>query len=113
MNIADIIALAKQGYKPNDIKELLAIAEVSEQKTEAPEVPAVEPEQTAEDQEKPVDYKILYEQQQAEIEKLKADNKKVSDDLIQAQKDNINQDISGLNTIETPIDIWTKFCKER
>ena len=27
MNLADIIALAKQGYKPQDIKELIALAD--------------------------------------------------------------------------------------
>lgn len=48
MKLTDIIALAKQGYTPGDIRELLAIAEETSEKPEenAPEpepAPAAEP----------------------------------------------------------------------
>lgn len=49
MKLTDIIALAKQGYKPADIRELIALAdETSTQPAEVPAdpepVPAIEPE---------------------------------------------------------------------
>ena len=49
MNLTDIIAFAKQGYKPSDIKELMALATPEEQKgvpdsgDPAPEVPEAAP----------------------------------------------------------------------
>lgn len=45
MKLDDIIALAKQGYKPGDIKELLSMAE--ENKTAEPETLPEEPAQQA------------------------------------------------------------------
>ena len=45
MKLDDIIALAKQGYKPGDIKELLGMAE--ENKTAEPETLPEEPAQQA------------------------------------------------------------------
>ena len=84
MTLTDIIALAKQGYKPGDIKELIEIAKTAEHedKTEPPVEPAkteppVEPAKT----EPPVDYT-------AEIEKLKAENEKIKSDLAKAQEMN-------------------------
>lgn len=45
MNLTDILALAKQGYKPADIKELIAMAEPVAQPEPTPEpVPAPTPE---------------------------------------------------------------------
>ena len=114
MNIADIITLAKQGYKPSDIKELIELTNAAEQ--QAPVIPeTAEPDiETAEDTDnKPIDYKALYEAQTEELNKLKADNKKVNDDLKQAQKDNINQDISGIEPAETAAQIWENFIKAR
>lgn len=114
MNIADILSLAKQGYKPSDIKELIELTNASEQ--QAPVMPAAaEPEtETAEDPDnKPIDYKALYEAQTEELNKLKADNKKVNEDLKQAQKDNINKDISGIEVIESPHKILEDFFKAR
>lgn len=112
MLITDIIALAKEGYKPSDIKELLELTNNANVSTN--EDISVQPVEVTEDHEdKDVDYKALYEAQLDEIAKLKSDNKKVSEDLKQAQKNNINQDISNNKNIDAPIDIWTKFIKER
>lgn len=49
MKLTDIIALAKQGYKPADIRELIALAEEtsttpSEDPTEPAPAPVIEPE---------------------------------------------------------------------
>lgn len=113
MNIADILSLAKQGYKPSDIKELIELTNAAEQAPVIPE--AAEPDiETADDTDnKPVDYKALYEAQTEELNKLKADNKKVNEDLKQAQKDNINKDISADIVIESPKKILEDFFKAR
>lgn len=62
MNLIDIITLAKAGYKPADIKELVALA------TPEP-VTETTPEQT----EAVTDYKALYEEAQEELKKVKAE----------------------------------------
>lgn len=81
MNIVDIIALAKAGYKPADVKELVALA--------TPEPEPKKPEETETEQ---TDYKALYEQIKAELDKTKAD-------LTEAQKN-----INGQNTEVEKID---------
>lgn len=86
MNLNDIIALAKQGYKPADIKELLALADVTEPEATNPEIkdgvqepkadePIKEPETTKPDaSESAIDYKKLYEDEKAKVEKIQKDN---------------------------------------
>lgn len=73
MNLTDVIALARAGYKKKDIDELLAIEveepEEPQEKVEEKE----EPEETEEEEEPAVDYKKLYEESQ---EQLKAAQKK-------------------------------------
>ena len=45
MNLSDIIALAKQGYKPSDIRELIALGNEQEQKQKQPD-PQPDPDPT-------------------------------------------------------------------
>lgn len=45
MNLSDIIALAKQGYKPSDIRELIALGNEQEHKQKQPD-PQPDPEPT-------------------------------------------------------------------
>lgn len=102
MNITDIIALAKAGYKKADIKELLELetdnpnnseSKPTETQTEgAPEVTeeknvTVQPES----KEPELDYKALYEQSQAELKK--------------AQQKNINKDVSNVQQGPSDMDI--------
>ena len=111
MNITDIIALAKQGYKPADIKELIELStldansDVPETETGTP----VEPDTDTDN--KPVDYKALYDNSLKELEAVKASNKKLSDDLKQAQADNSNKDVSDNSTIEDAKSVWENFIK--
>lgn len=78
MKLFDIIELAKQGYKPNDIKELIALADSTEEKSEEAEqkTPEEEPvkeeaEQTEETKpEEAIDYKKLYEEEKQRTDKL-------------------------------------------
>lgn len=89
MTIADIIALAKQGYKPGDIRDLIELSKTVPEpepfnapaKKPAPE-PEPEPEPAPEDKKEPEpDYA-------AEIEKLKQENEKIKNDLAAAQAEN-------------------------
>lgn len=97
LNLTDIVALAKQGYKPSDIKELIELT-----KTEGPEGGADDQEQQpkpdehekpSEEGEKkdnkpsddqPVDYK-------EEVEKLKNQLQETENKLKLLQKENTKQ----------------------
>lgn len=83
MKLTDIVELAKQGYKPSDIRELIEISEATEaheaeQKTpeedqvnvdaDATSSSATDEEQNADD--KSVDYKALYEAEKDKTSKL-------------------------------------------
>lgn len=87
MKLTDIIELAKQGYKPADIRELLKIGTETEPKSEP------EPDQPAEDPQPEPDYKQLYEEEKAKRqaaarkqEVAKDDAKSVEDTLLDIAK---------------------------
>lgn len=88
MNFSDILALAKQGYKPADIKELLAI-EIHEPDDSQPEIKDAANSQALPDaaQDEPInadapaesaagdiDYKKLYETEKLKNELLQKEN---------------------------------------
>lgn len=87
--ISDIIAFAKAGWSPADVKQTIELANKMEQDDNSPEVKDSAAEQVQADQdadEKPaaaaepdaqadaVDYKKLYEEQKALTEKLQQEN---------------------------------------
>lgn len=86
MNLNDIIALAKQGYKPADIKELLTLADDQEPEKSTPEVKddgdsvpdddpkAQDPSEPVKSEPEAVDYKKLYEEEKSKLEKLQKEN---------------------------------------
>ena len=89
MKLTDIIELAKQGYKPADIRELLKIE--TETEPQPQQDPEPQPEQSAEDPEP--DYKTLYEEEKAKRqaaarkqEVAKDDTKSVEDTLLDIAK---------------------------
>ncbi len=102
MKLTDIIELAKQGYKPSDIRELLKIETETEPQQDPapaePEQPAEDPqqdqeEQPAEDPQQEPDYKALYEEEKAKRqaaarkqEVAKDDSKSVEDTLLDIAK---------------------------
>lgn len=112
MNITDIIALAKNGYKPSDIKELIELA-TPENNSDVSDTDTATPETADTDNDnKPIDYKALYESSIKELEDVKASNKKLSDDLKQAQTLNSNKDVSDdNNTLEDAKSVWENFIK--
>lgn len=86
MKLSDIIALAKVGYKPADIKELVALStdNALEDVTKPSEPLAEEVAQVSEPQnattqpekndEPMIDYKALYEKSQEELKKAQQNN---------------------------------------
>jgi hypothetical protein len=96
VSLSDLIALAKAGYTPANVKELISLSETVEtQKTEKPkeDAPAPttpksadpEPEETKapekEPEDKPeetVDYKALYEKSQADLRAAQEANRSSS-----------------------------------
>lgn len=92
LSILDVVALAKAGYKPGEVKEIMAMANVTEEapapapkESANPEVQK-EPENTVASPEP--DYKAMFETQQKQIEEL-------SSKLEAAQKANIATDVSS------------------
>lgn len=114
MTIGDIVALAKAGYKPADVKELIEMtkeeekqvetnADASESANDNPSSePAAEvspsasaaPDETEDDK----DYKSLYEQ--------------AKKDLATAQKENVTKDISSAEDNQSDADIIKDLIKE-
>lgn len=94
MKFDDILALAKQGYKPTDIKELLALEPKEEPKDEPKEEPKEEPKDEPKDE---PDYKKLYEESQEALKK--------------AQQKNLHQDASGKEDEKTDGEILMDFAK--
>lgn len=103
LNLNDIIALAKQGYKPSDIKELIELSQTEEQTQPAPEQSQTEPEQptadnvpetapTEETQKEgnssapEVDYKKKVEELEAKLSALQKQNTKQNADKSENKK---------------------------
>lgn len=92
LNITDIIALAKQGYKPSDIKELLELGQAAEpgpDETEQAKTPD-EKETIPEDKTEPVK-----EDPEKDAEALRAEIISLNDKIKELQKQTVRQDISG------------------
>ena len=107
ISISDMIALAKAGYTPSQVKELMTM-EISQDVKPEPEAKAEEPQAAAapsdeaktasaeskqatenagpEKSEDPVDYKALYEQTKADLDK--------------AQKANVSQNAGAVQNTE-------------
>ena len=100
MILTDIIALAKAGYSPKDIKDLIALAEPTPQAPEAPD-PEPEPEKKPEPEtpsiEEPtkeipaIDEKSNVIDYQEKVKELEAK-------IAEMQKENVSKDISGNET---------------
>lgn len=95
LNLTDIVALAKQGYKPNDIKELIELTKEAPAQTETEVQPTTE-EAPAEDKPKEEEKKdgeastdqLDYKE---EVEKLKAQLQETENKLSKLQKENVRR----------------------
>ena len=111
MKFGDIVSLAKQGYTPQDIKDLLSLSDdqgsgaEGEQKDQAgqqtPEADNVDPEPAAqpvpEEGKEDLDYKALFEAEQEKTAKL--------------QKMVLSADMSGSDNKESDADIFADVMK--
>ncbi len=116
LNLTDIVALAKQGYKPNDIKELIELtkeapAEVpSEVQPTTEEAPAeIKP---TEDNQKDgvassdqLDYK-------EEVEKLKAQLQETENKLSKLQKENVRRNADTDENKQSDAEAFADVMKE-
>ena len=113
MNLSDIIALAKAGYKPNDIKELIELGK--EAQTSGVEKPAeAEPKEAAQpDPEKTVEKPApAVTGETDKIKELEAQLAQVRKDLETAQKSNTmhnNISASGPDPQQTINDLVRNF----
>lgn len=100
MNLTDIIALAKQGYKPSDIKELLSLAATDP--VEKPEDPG--PDQSVPADQVPGDSEESEDVQDKQEEKpADPDYKKLYEDLKkETQRKNVRE--NSQNTEEKTLD---------
>ena len=95
MKIADIIALAKSGYKVSEIKELMSLGE-TQQSDEPAEIPAEAPAQPEPEKAgpEPAGEPAPSADQSAEIDELKKQIAGLKADLATAQKQNTAADLS-------------------
>ena len=99
MKLEDIIALAKQGYKPADIKELVALAEVEQPKEEPKEQPKEEPKESNKEIE---ELKKMIAEQSSKL----ADSQKALEEL---QKGYTREDVTNNGKTPTLEDIVRNF----
>lgn len=66
MKFSDIVDLAKAGYKPSDIKELLTLKEPDDKQEPEADKKGTEPDEP--------DYKALYEEEKKKLEELQDKN---------------------------------------
>lgn len=112
ITLNDIVALAKQGYKPGDIKELISLSEKAD--AEKPEeqqkaagavdspkpadseakVPTENVKTANAEQKDDVDYKKLYEQSQSDLKKAQEAN--IKKDSAPAQPEDPTKDLLDL-----------------
>lgn len=101
LNLNDIIALAKQGYKPADVKELIELSKTAEASEDDQEQPKDIPEEVPEEKEAPkeeekkdgaeadkiVDYKAKAEELEKKISELQKANTKQNADKSEKKSD--------------------------
>lgn len=99
MKFEDILAFAKAGYKPSEIKELLEMETSSDVKTEDIQTPEEATPNQPTEENKPeadeIDYKKLYEESQKQLK--------------QAQQ--ANRNTASTKTVESDDDLAMKFIR--
>ena len=114
MKISDIVALARQGFTPADIRDLISVGESSgdlieegEQKTPEEDQVKDEPET---DPESAVDYKSKYEELEKRFQELEKKTSETQNQLQKAQKHNVTKEVMTGNQ-ETDAEIISDFVK--
>ena len=103
MSLKDIIELAKQGYKPSDIKELIALSQESEQEQEQ------ERDQETEQVAEQVAEQEPEKNQEKEQEQETDDKDRIIEEL---RKKLQNENLSGEDKIKTSTEILNNLLKD-
>lgn len=103
MKLTDIIALAKMGYTPNDIKELTKEVDDNQTHDQEPIDQHEEPEEQPKESEQPMPEKEADIEQKEDagaddIEVLKNQIKDLQEQLNKAQKSNTNKNLGSQET---------------
>lgn len=111
MNLKDIIDLAKQGYKPSDIRELFALSQEQEQEQEQERDQEQEHEQEQEqeqEQEKNQEHKKEKEQEQEQEQEKETEKDRIINELRKKLK---NENLSDGEKFQTSTDILNSLLK--
>lgn len=119
LNLADIVALAKQGYKPSDIKELIELTkEAPEGKPEdqgeqpKPEEPEKPSEDKPKEEEKKDDAASGQLDYKEEVEKLKAQLQETENKLTKLQKENVRRNADTDENKQSDAEAFADVMKE-
>ena len=111
MSLKDIIELAKQGYKPSDIKELIALSQETEQETEQKQEKETKQEQEQEQEKEQEQEQEQEQEKEQETEKAKDtdDKDRIIEELRKKLK---NENLSDEDKIKTSTEILNNLLKD-
>ena len=110
MKFEDIIALAKQGYKPTDIKELVALAEQEEPKEEPKKEPKEQPKEEPKESNKEIEkLKNMIAEQTRKLEESQKELEESQKELEELQKGYTREDVTDNGKTPTLEDIVRNF----
>lgn len=114
MKISDIVALARQGFTPADIRDLISVGESSGDLIEEGEQKTLEEDQVKEepetDPEGAVDYKLKFEELEKKFQELQKESSETQNKLQKAQEHNVTKEVLTGNQ-ETDSEIITDFVR--
>lgn len=113
MNLGDIIALAKAGYKPGDIKELIELSKET-QLTGAEKPAEIEPKEVTQPDPEKADEKPATADTGStdKIKELEAQLAQLRQDLAKAQSKNITRDNSGAAGAPDPQAVLNEIARK-
>lgn len=95
MKLTDIISLAKQGYKPADIKELISMADDTTEKEEPETEPEKEEPEKEEPKTEPEKEPETEPDKSPTLDELKKEIEKLKSELKVAQQKNVRTEVDG------------------
>lgn len=113
LNLTDIVALAKAGYKPNDVKELISLSADSEKpKEEKPSETLAEGQAEVTEPEKATEQPEKASKEPEEVLQYKQQIEELNKKLQEAQQANVSKDVAPANVksdFDTCVDLMTSF----
>lgn len=101
LSLLDLAALARQGYKPADVKELLALGNQTEEEEQKETEPATETPEQTEPEAETVDFEALYNEQKTKLEEMSATVRELQSQLSHQNVNNSDNksEVESLNDI--------------